>query len=415
MKICIIGTGYVGLTSGVCFASKGHIVKCVDIDESKVKMINNGDSPIYEAGLKDLLKQALSNGLLKATLNADDAVKESDVVFLCLGTPSREDGSINLDFIKKGALIVSENLNKYKVVVVKSTVVPGTSVNVVLPILEKSGEEFGLCMNPEFLKEGSAVKDFLEGDRIVLGVSSERVESVMRELYKDFPQEVFVTNPTTAEMIKYANNSLLATKISFANELGNICKKLKIDAYDVMDGVGLDKRLNRSFLNAGAGFGGSCFPKDVKAIVSKGLELDEPMILLKSVLEVNKNQPFKMIKLLKTHSKIKGKNIAVLGLAFKPGTDDIREAPSITIIDELLKLGAEVISYDPQAIKNAKKYYKDRIEYANSAKECVKEADVVLIVTDWDEFKQPDLYKGKIVIDGRRIKTNSKEYEGICW
>ncbi|MBN1923684.1 MAG: UDP-glucose/GDP-mannose dehydrogenase family protein [Nanoarchaeota archaeon] len=415
MNITVIGTGYVGLTTGVCMASKGHKVYCVDISKEKIDAINSGTSPIYEEGMDDLLKQALKKGLLKATLDAENSIKDSEVVFICVGTPSREDGSINLDYIKTAAETVSQNLNNYKVIVVKSTVVPGTTVNVVKPVMDKSKKSYGLCMNPEFLKEGTAVKDFLEGDRIVLGVIDDESEDVMRKVYKDFPQKIFVTNPTTAEMIKYANNSLLAAKISFANEVGNVCKKLGINVYEVMDGVGMDKRLCRSFLNAGIGFGGSCFPKDVKALISKGEELKEPMTLLKSVISVNEKQPIKMVELLKKHLNPANKKIGLLGLAFKKGTDDVREAPSLKIIDELLSLKAEVIAYDPEAMSNVKKIYNNKIILADNKEEVVKKSDAVLIITDWDEFKVPELYKNKIVIDGRKIKTNAEIYEGICW
>lgn len=415
MKLAIVGSGYVGLTSSVCFASRGHNVTCIDIDKKKVDMINSGVSPIFEKGMNELLKDVLKKGLLKATIDAKTAIKNSEVIFICVGTPSKENGDIDLKYIESATKTISENLNNYKIVVVKSTVVPGTTMKTVKPILDKANVEYGLCMNPEFLKEGMAINDFLDGDRIVLGVSNAKTEQMMRELYKYFPQELFITNPTSAEMIKYVNNSLLATKVSFANEIGNVCKKLGIDAYDVMDGVGLDKRLCRSFLNSGCGFGGSCFQKDVKAIVAKGIELNEPMIVLKSVLKLNKEQPLKMIDLLKKHINPNNKTICVLGLAFKPGTDDIREAPSLIIIDELLKLNAKVVAYDPKAMDNVKRLYNDKIKFADSVKSAIENSEGIMIITDWDEFKKPELYENKLVIDGRRIKTNAKTYDGICW
>lgn len=414
MNLAIIGTGYVGLTSGICFASKGHKVKCIDIDSKKVDLINSKVSPIYEEGMNELLAQVIDKGNLKATLDAKGAIHESDIVFICVGTPSAKDGSINLDYIKKAAKTVSENLNNYKVIVVKSTVVPRTTEDVVGKILKESGKEFGLCMNPEFLKEGSAIKDFLEGDRIVLGVSDKKAENVMRNVYENFGQKIFITNPRTAEMIKYANNSFLATKISFANEFGNLCKKLDIDTYNVMDGIGMDDRINRKFLNSGAGFGGSCFPKDVKAIVSKGLVEGEPMTLLKAVLKVNDSQPLKMVELLKKHTSIHGKTIGLLGLAFKKGTDDLREAPSLIIIDELIKQKAKVIAYDPKAMNHAKKMLGNKIGYAENIGEVIDSSDAVLIVTEWDEFKDLD-FKNKIVIDGRKMNPKSDNSEGICW
>ncbi|MFA5303864.1 MAG: UDP-glucose/GDP-mannose dehydrogenase family protein [Candidatus Nanoarchaeia archaeon] len=414
MNLAIIGTGYVGLTSGICFASKGHTVKCIDIDSKKVELINSKISPIYEEGMAELLSKVIGNGTLKATLDAKTAINESEVVFICVGTPSLKDGSINLDYIKQAAKTIADNLNSYKVVVVKSTVVPRTTEDVVGKILKESGKEFGLCMNPEFLKEGSAIKDFLEGDRIVLGVGDKKTEEVMRKVYESFGQKIFVTTPRTAEMIKYANNSFLATKISFANELGNLCKKLGIDTYTVMDGIGMDDRINRKFLNSGAGFGGSCFPKDVKAIVSKGLAENEPMILLKAVLKVNELQPLKMVELLKKHINIGGKKIGILGLAFKKGTDDLREAPSLIIIDELLKQKAEIIAYDPKAMNHAKKIFGEMISYAKNINEVINSSDAVLIVTEWDEFKTLDFGK-KIVIDGRRMNPKADSSEGICW
>jgi UDPglucose 6-dehydrogenase len=414
MNLAIIGTGYVGLTSGVCFASQGHKVKCIDIDSKKVDMINSKISPIYEQGMNELLTKVVNNGNLLATLDAKSAINESDVVFICVGTPSGEDGSINLDYITSAAKTVSENLNNYKVVVVKSTVVPRTTEDVVGKILKDSGKEFGLCMNPEFLKEGSAIDDFLDGDRIVIGVSDSKAEIVMRKVYENFKQKIFVTNPRTAEMIKYANNSFLATKISFANEMGNLCKKLDIDTYDVMDGIGMDERINRKFLNAGAGFGGSCFPKDVKAIVSKGICEGEPMILLKAALKVNDSQPKKMVEILKKHIDISKKNVGILGLAFKKGTDDLREAPSLIIINELLKENAKIIAFDPKAMGHAKKILGDKIIYAKNITEVIDSSAAVLIVTEWDEFRDLD-FKDKIVIDGRKMNPTSSDTEGICW
>ncbi len=413
MKLAIIGTGYVGLTSGVCFASKGHEVSCIDINPEKVKMINSKISPIYEEGMDNLLSKAIDNKKLIATLDAKTAIESAEAVFICVGTPSLDDGSINLDYIKSAAKTIANNMNNYKVIVVKSTVVPRTTEDIVGAILKESGKEFGLCMNPEFLKEGSAIKDFLQGDRIVIGASDERAEKVMREVYRDFPQKIFATNPRTAEMIKYANNSFLATKISFANEMGNLCKKLDIDSYEVMDGIGMDERINRRFLDSGAGFGGSCFPKDVKAIVSKGLAEKEQMALLKSVLKVNDEQPKKMVELLKKHlPNLSGKTIGLLGLAFKKGTDDSREAPSLIIIDELIKEGAKVIVYDPKAMKHFKG---GKVMLANLGNEVIDKSDAIMIVTEWDEFRGIDC-KEKIVIDGRRMNPiNCKVYEGICW
>lgn len=419
MNIAIVGSGYVGLTSSICFASKGHNVTCIDVIKEKIDMINSGKSPIYENGMEELLNQVLKSGNLKATIDAKTAINNAEIVFICVGTPSKDDETIDLKYIKMVAQTISENLNNYKTIVVKSTVIPETTLKIVKPILEKSNQEFGICMNPELLKEGTAIKDFLSGDRIVLGVDSKKTEEIMKKLYKDFPQKIFITNPTTAEMIKYTNNSLLATKISFANEIGNLCKKLKINSFDVMDGVGLDNRISRKFLNSGCGFGGSCFPKDVKAILHKGLSENEPMTLLKSVLTVNDNQAIKMIKLLQKHiPNLNGKTIGLLGLAFKPGTDDIREAPSLIIINSLLNLGAKIIATDNQAINNIKKIYGEKIKLTLDPFQVKEKSDALLIVTEWDNYKKEELYSDKIVIDGRNIieaKSKSRIYEGICW
>ncbi len=417
MKVGIVGTGYVGLTTGISLASKGHDVVCLDVIKEKVDMINKGEPPIYEKGMKELLNKVLNEGLFKATLDPS-ALNDRDVIFICVGTPSKESGEIDLKYIKSASETVGQNMKDGCVVVVKSTVVPGTTVNIVKPIVAEYSKRFEIAMNPEFLKEGNAIEDFLNGDRIVIGAEGEMSKKALLEVYKEFPQKKFITNPTVAEMIKYVSNSLLATKISFANEMGNLCKRLGIDSYEVMDGVGLDKRISRSFLNSGAGFGGSCFPKDVKAIIHKGEEMGESMELLKSVIDVNKKQPLRLVKLLKQHVNLQGAKIGIFGLAFKPGTDDIREAPSLIIIDELLKEGAKVLATDPEAIENVRKVYGDKIEYVKSAEELSKMVDTIVIITDWKEYKDKDLYNGKIVIDGRRIleaKESAKKYEGICW
>ncbi len=420
MEISIIGTGYVGLVSGACFAKFGNNVICVDIDKEKIEKINNSISPIYEEGLDALLSKY--NKRIKATTGHEYAIKNSDITFICVGTPSRRDGSIDLSFVEEVSREIGRIIRKkgkWHLVVVKSTVLPGTTRDIVLPLLEKhsgkkAGEDFGLAMNPEFLKEGVAVRDFLEPDRIVIGSYDEKSRDALRELYKDFSCPIVETSLSAAEMVKCASNAFLATKISFINEIGNMCKTFGIDTYEVADGMGLDKRIGRAFLDSGMGWGGSCFPKDVHALISWAKEIGETPRILENVVEVNTLQPMKLINLLKKHvPNLKGKHIGVLGLAFKPNTDDLRESRAIVVVEQLLKEEAIVKAYDPEAMTNCSKIIPN-ITYCASAEE-VLESDAVLILTKWDEFKNLD-YTGNIVIDGRKIdKAREGVYEGICW
>lgn len=390
-------------------------------------MINNAQPPIYEEGLEELMREF--KGKYRATKDYRDAILNSEVTFIAVGTPSREDGSIDLTYVKQAAEEIGKILKEkdnYHVVVVKSTVLPGTTENVVKPILEKESgkkafEDFGLAMNPEFLREGVALKDFLNPDRIVIGVQDERTKKVLEELYKPIDAPKLFTDIKTAEMIKYASNAFLATKISFANEIGNICKKLGIDSWKVFEGVGLDHRISPHFFRTGIGWGGSCFPKDVKALIRKAEEIGEDPIILKAVVEVNEKQPLKLIELLKKHvPELRDKRIGVLGLAFKPNTDDVRETRAYVIVKKLLEEGAKVLAYDPQAMENFRRFYPDvgeQIEYVSSGKEVLERSDAVLIVTEWPEFEELD-YSGKIVIDGRRVRKaeeTAEVYEGVCW
>jgi UDPglucose 6-dehydrogenase len=414
MNLGVIGLGYVGLITVVGFASKGHKIVGVDVDETKIKQINRGVPPIYEKGLEGKLKRHLGN--IKATTDIS-SLKDADIIFICVGTPSRKDGSIDLSYVKKAAEDLSEILSFYKLIVVKSTVVPGTTESLI-PILErngkKAGKDFGLAMNPEFLREGNALHDFEEPDRIVIGGYDKKSKDILSELYKDFKQPKVFTNLRTAEMIKYASNSFLATKISFINEIGNICKKMDIDTYEVAEGIGLDKRIGREFLNSGLGFGGSCFPKDVRALIAKAEELKEDPKLLKEVMALNERQPLKEIDILKKHlPDIKGKTIGVLGLAFKADTDDIRESRTIPIVKILLEEGALVKAHDPQAKENFKQLF-PKINYCQP--EEVLNSDAILILTNWKEFEKLN-YKGKLVLDGRRVlkAKEADKYEGICW
>jgi len=429
-KISIVGTGYVGLSTGVGFARKGHTVICVDIDEKKIEKINRGEPPIYEPGMADGLKEAVAAGRLSATADLKTAIMDSDVTFISVPTPQSEYGSADLSYIRKAAEDIGSALrgkDGYHVVVVKSTVVPGTTEDIVLPELEKgsgrkAGDGFGLCMNPEFLREGRALEDFLKPDRIVIGSMDSRAGDAVEGVYSGFGAPVLRTAIKTAEMIKYASNALLATKISFSNEIGNVCKELGIDVYDVMKGVGMDARLSPSFLQAGSGFGGSCFPKDVAAIAAKARELGQETKILNAVLDVNKGQRQKLVGLLEKRADgLAGKKIAVLGLAFKPDSDDVREAPSIDIIGMLAERGARVSAYDPQAM-HAMKSFHPGIEYCDKPADCLKAADACLILTDWSEFKELsdkdfDAMNTKLIIEGRKVLNpeSVKCFEGICW
>jgi len=425
MKISIIGTGYVGLTTSVGLASKGHDVICLDIDRKKVDKINSGITPIFEEGMEGLLKQILEKKKLMATTDTRFAILNSDVSFIAVGTPSNDDGSMNLDYIKKasgdvGAVL--KNKDSYHVFAVKSTVVPGTTEEIVKREIEKvsgkkAGKDFGLCMCPEFLKEGVALKDFLSPNRVVIGELDKKSGDVLEEIFKDFNSPVLRTQIKTAELIKYASNALLATKISFSNEIGNLCKKLGLDVYDVMKGVGMDDRINEKFLNAGCGYGGSCFPKDVKAIIKKAEEAGCTPKLLYAVEEVNEQQKKRIVEMAEEKlGDLSGKNFGLLGLAFKPGTDDIREGPALVIIRELLKRGCVIHAHDPKAMKNMRKVFPD-INYHETPEDVLKNCEICGIVTDWPEFRDIDLghFKNKQVFEGRKILKDGIVKEGICW
>jgi UDPglucose 6-dehydrogenase len=431
MNVSIIGTGYVGLITGVCFAELGNSVTCVDVIQEKVDMINRAEAPIFEEGLDALLKKNIGKNL-KATMDLEDAVLNSDVTFICVGTPDAPGGGIDLKYIKSAAEGIGKALAKkgcYHVVVDKSTVVPGTTDSVILPILEKesgkkAGVDFGVGMNPEFLREGKAIEDFMKPDRIVIGVLDEDTEDVLVELYGDIECEQVATDLRTAEMIKYAANAFLATKISFINEIANICEGLGTDVVDVAEGIGMDHRISPKFLNAGIGYGGSCFPKDVKAIADMGRKQGYEPILLDSVMQVNKNQANHAIGILKEKlGGFEGKKVAVVGLAFKPGTDDLREGPALRVIEELLEGGAIVSACDPIAIENAKKVF-EKVSYSEDLETCIEGADAAIIVTEWPEYRVAakvfkDKMAGTVIVDGRRIldpgeaKSLGLDYFGI--
>ncbi len=427
-SISIVGTGYVGLCTAVGFASRGYKVVASTHDPEKAELINKGIPPFFEYGLEEVLQKGLKKGYLKCILDREEAVLKTGITLISVSTPSKPDGSINLQFIESAAQEIGEALNKkdaYHLVVVKSTVVPGTTENLVKPKIEKSsgkccGVDFGLCMNPEFLREGSALYDTLHPDRVIIGEHDEKSGDILKSLYRDFLGKemppMIRTNLPTAELIKYANNAFLATKISFINTVANICEKIpRADVTVIAEGVGLDKRINPLFLSAGLGYGGSCFPKDVKALISFSRRLGYNPVFLNAVEDVNNVQPYQAISLAKKLTgNLEGKRVAVLGLAFKPNTDDMREAVSIRVIDKLLEEGASVVAYDPKAVINARFVFGDKIEYANCSAECLEDAECCIVVTEWEEFKQlePEDFvrrmKSPLVIDGRRIYNPQK-------
>lgn len=420
MKVSIIGTGYVGLVTGLCLSELGHDVTCIDVIPEKVGSINAGRAPIYEPKLDDMLRSHLAKGDFRATLDIG-AVVGTDITFIAVGTPSRPDGSLDLAYIQQAAENVGKVLagkSSYHVVVVKSTVTPTTTEKLVVPALErasgkKAGRDFGVAVNPEFLKEGMAVDDFMNPDRVVIGTLDARAAELVRSLYASFDCPFLTVAPSTAEMVKVASNAFLATKISFVNELGNICKDMGIDVRDVAKGMGMDQRIGPYFLRAGCGFGGSCFPKDVSGLVAEARRRGLRPRLMEAALEVNKHQPDMLLALLEKHMDVRGVTVAVLGLAFKPDTDDVREASSRTVVKGLLERGARVQVYDPKGMDNFRREFKE-ITYCASARECVDGAAAVLIVTEWKEFADPALYGDKLVVDGRGV-VKTKNYEGMCW
>ena len=423
MKISIIGAGYVGLVSSVCLAELGHLISLIELEKNKINLINLGRPPIYEKGLEEILSKHLNRNL--AVTSSYDAVPASDASFICVGTPSDANGNADLSMIESASISIGAALQKkqgYHVVVVKSTVPPGTTRNIVMPAVlknsNKDSQEVGFVMNPEFLREGRAIEDFLRPDRIVIGSFDNMAGDLIASIYKTIDSPLIRTGLTEAEMVKYASNAFLATKISFSNEVGNICKRLGIDVYEVMRGVGLDHRISPHFLNAGAGFGGSCFPKDVSALIHLAESLGEDPILLKSAMQINKIQPKKMVDLLERRiGNLDGKRVAVLGLAFKDNTDDIRESRSTIVINELICRGASVAAFDPKANSVMMAIIPD-IDYFQSAAGALEDADACLVMTEWPEFssleKEFDLMRSKVILEGRRI-LSYRSCEGICW
>lgn len=410
MKIAVVGTGYVGLVTGTCLSEIGHTVTCIDIDSTKVEKMRAGQSPIYEPGLDELMKKNIEDKRLFFTTQHEVGFDHADVIYIAVGTPEKEDGSANLSFVEQVAKDIATNVKKDTIVVTKSTVPVGTNhwIKQVIQDNLLHNVNVEVVSNPEFLREGSAIYDSFNGDRIVVGVDNEEAANVIEELNKPFGIPVFKTDIRSAEMIKYAANAFLATKISFINEISNICEKVGANVEDVAYGMGQDNRIGTQFLNAGIGYGGSCFPKDTKALVQIAGNVEYDFDLLKGVIRVNQKQQEMLInKLNECFGSLKDKKVAVLGLAFKPNTDDMREAASIVITQHLIEKGANVTAYDPVATKNAKGILDNKIHYAANINEALKEADVALILTEWNEIKELDLQvfkehmKHPIIFDGR--------------
>ena len=431
MRISVIGSGYVGAVTAACLAELGNSVACVDVVKAKVDAINAGKSPIYEPGLDAMIARNLKAKRLRATTDLGSAVRATELTFICVGTPPCGDGSTDLSHIFGAAKAVGNALKGktgFHVVVVKSTVPPGTSEKVARLIAEASGKRqgtgFGVCMNPEFLREGNAIADFMAPDRIVIGSSGEKARSVVEKLYSKFDAPRLATDLRTAEMIKYASNAFLATKVSFINEMANICQRLGIDVYAVSDGMGHDERIGRRFLSAGAGWGGSCFGKDVKSLVHTAKASGYRPALLEATVALNDAQPAKLVHILHEELKlIRGRRVAVLGLAFKPDTDDMRDAPAIKVIHALLHEGAHVAAYDPKAMDNARRvFHGHNLEFAGSAAAALKGADACLILTEWKEFtklgrKDFRRMRNPLVIEGRKVlpatRMEGVKYRGL--
>lgn len=419
MKVAVIGTGYVGLVSGTCFSDIGINVTCMDIDEKKIEDLNKGVVSIYEPGLQTMVQRNMEKGRLNFTTDLNEALDNSQVVFIAVGTPSDIDGSADLQFVKKVAKDIGQTMKHYLLVVTKSTVPVGTSEKVREIIQEElsfrgASIDFDVASNPEFLKEGDAVNDFMRPDRIVAGVNNERSADIMKKLYRPFitnGHPLILMDITSSELTKYAANAMLATKISFMNDLANLSEKLGADINMIRKGIGSDSRIGNKFINPGIGYGGSCFPKDVKAIIRTAEEIGYDLKVLKAVEEVNSRQKLVLFEKIVSHFNhdISNKNFAVWGLSFKPQTDDVRESPSLVIIDHLLKEGAKVFAYDPAAINEAKLKFKDQITYTSNQYEALNNADALIIPTEWSDFRSPDfdlmktLMKEPVIFDGRNI------------
>ncbi|HNZ26327.1 MAG TPA: UDP-glucose/GDP-mannose dehydrogenase family protein [Spirochaetota bacterium] len=421
MKITVIGAGYVGLVTASCFADLGNEVICVEKIESKIEKLRKGISPIYEPGLDIILKRNIENKRISFTLNMTEGINFSDIIFFCVGTPQGDDGKADLSQIEEASRQIAENLTSYKLIIEKSTVPVNTHQWIKKTILRyaKNNVEFDVASNPEFLREGSAIKDFLEPDRIVVGTESNKARNLFRELYKPFTDQdriLIFTTPATAELIKHASNSFLSLKISYINMVSDLCEKVGADVSMVAEGMGLDKRIGRSFLNAGIGYGGSCFPKDVKAFIKMAKDNGVDFSILEESEKVNKNRRVKFIEKIENILWInKDKNITIWGLSFKPNTDDIREAPSIDIVKQLNSAGANLRLYDPEAAENFKNIFpeSDKLRYFSDMYGALEDSDALIILTEWEHFISANLEKIKntmklpIIIDGRNIFDES--------
>ncbi|MDD2822910.1 MAG: UDP-glucose/GDP-mannose dehydrogenase family protein [Candidatus Daviesbacteria bacterium] len=410
MNISVIGTGYVGLVTGAVFADLGHKVCCVDVDESKIEKLIQGEIPFFEPGLQELVKKNLNKGRLIFTTSYEQSVPNSQVVFICVGTPPKNNGEPNLEYLYQATESTAKYLKDYTLIAIKSTVPIGVEKELESVIKKNSDAEFEFASCPEFLREGSAVEDTKTPDRVIIGTNSKKAADILLKLYEHFNGQRIICDLTSAQMTKYAANSLLATKISFANAIANLCESTGADVESVLKGVGLDKRLGRAFLYPGVGYGGSCFPKDISAFIKIAEKEKIDFKLLKAVEEINNNQPKKLFdKVIRELGNIKNETVAILGLAFKPNTDDIREAPSIKIIEMLLNKGAKIKVYDPEAMENVKKLFGDKIQYEETPYLAVTDASAALLITEWNEFKELDLeeikrlMKKPIIFDGRNI------------
>ncbi len=419
MQIAVIGTGYVGLVVGTCFAETGNRVTCVDNDKAKIDTLRKGDVPIYEPGLKELVARNVSENRLFFSTDLDSAVKNADVCLIAVGTPMGEDGSADLQHVLAVAQAIGESMRGYTAVVLKSTVPVGTNVKVRQAIAAVTDKEFDVVSNPEFLKEGAAIQDFMRPDRVVIGAESEKAASIMQELYSPFVRTgkpILLMDSASAEMTKYAANAMLATRISFMNEIASLCEKVGADVGEVRKGIATDSRIGSPFLFAGAGYGGSCFPKDVRALVQTADEFGLRMQIIDAVEHVNNAQKKLIFEKIQAHynGDLAGKHFAMWGLAFKPRTDDMREAPSLVIIDDLLKSGAKVTAFDPEAKDEAQHILGEKIRFAKSALEALKGADALILITEWNEFRHVDpeeikkLLKEPVLFDGRNIFNPSR-------
>ncbi len=417
MNVVMIGSGYVGLVSGACFSEFGANVTCIDLDQSKIDRLNAGEMPIYEPGLDSLVARNVTAGRLKFT-TAWDSVEEADLVFIGVGTPTRRgDGHADLAYVYDAARQIATHLNGYTVIVDKSTVPVGTARQVERIIRNtKPGADFDVASNPEFLREGAAISDFMRPDRVVLGVESERAEKLLRELYRPLnliEAPIMITNLESAELIKYASNAFLAAKISFINEIANLCEKVGADVHAVAKGMGMDKRIGSKFLHAGPGYGGSCFPKDTTALIRIAQEHGTPCRIVEAAVEVNAAQKALMIKKVRKAlgGSVSGRTIAVLGLTFKPETDDMRDAPSLAILPNLIDKGAVIHAHDPQGMKEAKKLLPDEVRYFNDVYEALNGADAVILMTEWNEYRGLDFDRLKQVMRGNAFVDLRNVYE----